>query len=84
MESYNMHTTKHAGPDRGDYHHSLSHVKHCFNYLRQALMCAADMTFEVLQVAGDDAMPGVNGWGVEHVCRDWNAVWKWTEERRAT
>ena len=52
-----------------DNYHSAAHVKHCFDYLRQALMCAADMTLELLRPPQEGKIPGVHGWGVEHVCR---------------
>ena len=47
-------------------------------------MCAADMTLEPLRPPQEGKIPGVHGWGVEHVCRDWDEVRMWTEERRAT
>ena len=59
-------------------------MEHCFDYLRQALMCAADMTLEPLRPTPKGKMPGVNGWGVQHTCRDWEKVRSWTEKRRAT
>ncbi|KAM3418124.1 hypothetical protein BST61_g6329 [Cercospora zeina] len=46
------------------------HVYHCFDYLRQALMCAGDTALEKFD-------PGSNvtfGWGVSHVCKDWDAL----------
>ncbi|KAL9032285.1 MAG: hypothetical protein Q9214_008030, partial [Letrouitia sp. 1 TL-2023] len=64
--------------------HSTAHMKHCFDYLRQALMCAADLTLEPLRSPREGSMPGVNGWGVGHICRDWEGVREWTEKRRAT
>ena len=67
-----------------DNDHSAAHVKHCFDYLRQALMCAADMTLEPLRPPQKGKILGVHGWGVEHTCRHWDEVRMWTEERRAT
>ena len=53
------------------------HIGHCFDYLRQAIQCAGDMTLE-------PAMPGdegaVDGWGVLHQCRDWSTAFRWTQE----
>ena len=74
--------------NENDDHHPAAHVKHCFDYLRQALMCAADMTLEPLRPPQRPPQKGkilgVNGWGVEHTCRHWGEVRMWTEERRAT
>ncbi|PVH84629.1 hypothetical protein DL98DRAFT_584185 [Cadophora sp. DSE1049] len=36
------------------------HVGHCFDYLRQSILCSADLTLENTGV----------GWEVEHLCRD--------------
>ena len=53
------------------------HIGHCFDYLRQAIQCAGDMTLE-------STMPGdqgaVDGWGITHHCRDWDQAYKWTLE----
>ncbi|KAK3393280.1 hypothetical protein B0H63DRAFT_457892 [Podospora didyma] len=52
------------------------HAAHCFDYIRQALMCAADTSLEGLTKAGP-------GWGSEHVCKDYDAVLKWANEHGA-
>ncbi|KAH7907580.1 hypothetical protein BJ138DRAFT_1014251, partial [Hygrophoropsis aurantiaca] len=39
------------------------HTHHCLNLLRQAVLCAADVT-----------LSGMDGVGVVHVCRDWGCV----------
>ncbi|KAF7798154.1 hypothetical protein EIP86_009370 [Pleurotus ostreatoroseus] len=48
------------------------HLTHCLNYLRQSVLCAADLTLE------PELWPGAGnvgqGLGVAHVCRDWSAV----------
>ena len=43
-------------------HHSPSHMKHRFDYLRQSLMCTADTTLESLQSDGGAPLPNVDGW----------------------
>jgi hypothetical protein len=55
-------------------------VKHCFEYLRQALICNADTTLEGLE----EDNSGVNGWGTMHQCCNFNAVLEWTRAQRAT
>ena len=64
--------------------HSVDHMKHCWDYLRQALLCYADDTLEPLREEGRPDLPGVNGWGVEHKCRDFDELMRWTARHRAT
>lgn len=49
------------------------HSAHCFNYIRQALMCNADLTLEGKTEAGP-------GEGHEHECVDYDAVLAWANE----
>jgi len=46
-------------------------VWHCFDYIRQALMCAGDMTVEWPRTEEDGRRFAVDGWGVTHECKDW-------------
>lgn len=39
------------------------HIGHCFDYIRQSIMCAADLTLE-----SDD------GWNEVHMCKDQSEV----------
>ena len=50
------------------------HVLHCFDYLRQGIMCAADSTLEWPRQEVDGRRFAVDGWGVEHQCADWVSV----------
>jgi hypothetical protein len=46
------------------------HIAHCFDYLRQAIMCAGDMTLEWANWKGKE--PRIDGWGMKHRgCRIW-------------
>ncbi|TKA79592.1 hypothetical protein B0A55_03354 [Friedmanniomyces simplex] len=47
------------------------HVFHCFDYVRQALMCAGDMTVEWPRTEADGRRFAVDGWGITHECKDW-------------
>ncbi|KAH9828457.1 hypothetical protein Tdes44962_MAKER02375 [Teratosphaeria destructans] len=47
------------------------HVWHCFDYLRQAVMCAGDMTVEWPRTEEDGSRFAVDGWGITHQCADW-------------
>jgi hypothetical protein len=49
------------------------HTAHCFNYLRQGLMCNADTTLEGKTEAGP-------GEGSEHECVDYDALLQWANE----
>jgi len=47
------------------------HVYHCFDYLRQALMCHADLTVEWPRTEADGRRFAVDGWNIEHQCKSW-------------
>ncbi|KAJ5503317.1 hypothetical protein N7463_006191 [Penicillium fimorum] len=59
---------------------SVAHLTHCFDYLRQSIMCFGDTTLEWLPAPPNDI--GSTGWGYEHICRDFNAISLWAEEHR--
>ncbi|KAI1108591.1 hypothetical protein F5Y14DRAFT_73982 [Nemania sp. NC0429] len=54
------------------------HIRHCFDYIRQALMCSADATLEPV----DPVLGGVTGWNGTHVCSDFRTVAAWAEGHR--
>lgn len=64
---------------------SSEHVRHCFNLLRQAVLCASDTTLDPLDVikAGRKVATGADGVGTTHVCRDWTKVYDfvWKNQR---
>lgn len=48
-------------------------------------MCTADTTLEELERNERGHVIGrVDGWGTEHVCRDWEAVKGWAQGHRGT
>ncbi|KAL4994489.1 hypothetical protein BDV10DRAFT_197510 [Aspergillus recurvatus] len=53
-----------------------SHIRHCFDYLRQTIMCAADTNLEVL----DKETHTTSGWGQPRICRDYERVFSWAEK----
>jgi hypothetical protein len=86
---YNNRTAKIWGEqelsDNERHHSRFVHVGHCFDYLRQAIMCAGDMT---LEWAGRDAdgniMAGPSGWGILHrQCRNWGQAYEWAAQHNA-
>ncbi|RVD89735.1 uncharacterized protein DFL_000728 [Arthrobotrys flagrans] len=52
------------------------HAAHCFNYIRQGLMCSADSTLE----GKTDEGPGE---GSEHECVDYDALLEWANKHSA-
>lgn len=55
-------------------HEVAHHSAHCFDYLRQSILCAADTSLEGKTEAGP-------GWGSKHQCKDYDAVLAWANER---
>jgi hypothetical protein len=57
-------------PDKND-HEMLYHEVHCFEYLRQTLMCNMDVTIEYPAVDSNtgEAKGFINGWDVAHTCK---------------
>ncbi|KAJ3577660.1 hypothetical protein NPX13_g2903 [Xylaria arbuscula] len=60
------------------HHAKPSHLRHCFDYLRQTIMCAADTNLEPLI----EGRGGVNGFGSERKCRDFDRVSAWADTWR--
>lgn len=59
------------------------HALHCFDYMRQAVMCSADMALEGLETTFPDHNGGSDGWDSKHVCKDWSQVTSYLERVRA-
>jgi hypothetical protein len=49
------------------------HSAHCFDYIRQSIMCNADTSLEGKTEAGP-------GWGSTHECKDYDAVLAWAND----
>ncbi|KAK1978230.1 hypothetical protein LZ30DRAFT_729540 [Colletotrichum cereale] len=56
----------------------LEHLNHCWDYVRQTIMCQPDLTVEW---RGEHEG---TGWGYERQCKDWGAVYDWLEKHRIT
>ncbi|KAI0536239.1 hypothetical protein GGR58DRAFT_503462 [Xylaria digitata] len=64
-----------------DYH---AHFLHCIDYLRQAVMCSADMALELHDPSdADDLGPQDGGWNGYHVCKDYTQVLGYLEDQIA-
>ncbi len=61
----------HSHPGRPD---------HCFDYLRQVIMCNLDLTYETARVDIDGKRRVADGWGSVHQCKDWSAINGWMME----
>ena len=57
-------------------HTRSSHLRHCFDLLRQSIECAADTNLEPV----DFELGGVTGWGFDRNCRNFEAVVEWAED----
>lgn len=54
-------------------------MAHCFDYLRQGIMCSADSSIE----PAVDTANGFLGAGFPRQCRDFGELRFWAEEHRA-
>ncbi|KAI1330606.1 hypothetical protein F5Y16DRAFT_362247 [Xylariaceae sp. FL0255] len=70
-----------SGHELPDDHHW--HMIHCFDYMREAVMCNADMALEGLEHTFPDHNGGSDGWDSTHVCKDWSQVKTYLESVRA-
>jgi len=60
------------------------HWQHCFDYLRQSLMCLSDLTLENLEKNDrGQEIKRVDGWGTTHMCPDYGAIVEWAEKARS-
>ncbi|KAF1835600.1 hypothetical protein BDW02DRAFT_597222 [Decorospora gaudefroyi] len=64
---------------------ALGHNDHCFNYLRNALLCCGDTTLEgQAQTPELKDIAGTDGTGAVHVCRNYEEIAAWAEKKRFT
>jgi hypothetical protein len=54
----------------GELDHA-EHMNHCFDYLRQTIACAGDMSMEWPRTEPDGRRFAVDGWGIPHECKSW-------------
>ncbi|KAK2052779.1 hypothetical protein LY76DRAFT_526000 [Colletotrichum caudatum] len=59
-----------------------THFFHCIDYLRQAVMCSADLALEPHHSTdADDNGPGDGSWNGMHVCKDYSQVVKYLDRQ---
>ncbi|CAL3963528.1 unnamed protein product [Diplocarpon coronariae] len=61
-----------AGGEK-EFAEDVLHVSHCFDYIRQGIMCAGDMSLEGAASTDVGKESNVDGMGWPHQCRSWNA-----------
>lgn len=68
----NRSTIPHLGPE-DPMPRSVNHMFHCMDYLRQTILCNADLTIEWEALTVKERLPTghIDGYGVTHQCRDW-------------
>ncbi|KAF3905774.1 hypothetical protein AA313_de0203935 [Arthrobotrys entomopaga] len=62
----------------GSHDHDVVHTKHCLEYLRNSIVCAADSALEPWKTD----LNGVDGFGNTHMCRDFEGLFGWAERYR--
>ncbi|KAF8514434.1 hypothetical protein BU17DRAFT_52579, partial [Hysterangium stoloniferum] len=62
--------------------YAAAHTQHCLRYLRQAVLCSADMTLEETVWKTNlhgKRVPAADGVGMVHRCKDWTVLREWME-----
>ncbi|PTB43049.1 hypothetical protein M441DRAFT_454983 [Trichoderma asperellum CBS 433.97] len=68
-------------PEKSDIHSGAQeHVQHCFRYLRQSVTCCGDTTLE--GHIPNSPLNGTDGTGAVHVCKNFDAIRSWAENKR--
>ncbi|KAF1918579.1 hypothetical protein BDU57DRAFT_203922 [Ampelomyces quisqualis] len=63
----------------------VGHNDHCFNYIRNALICCGDTTLEgQSQAKMFEHIAGTDGTGAVHVCRNYDEISAWATKHRIT
>ncbi|KAK5989597.1 Oxidase ustYa [Cladobotryum mycophilum] len=68
----------------GEITHIDGHTLHCYDYLRESIICAADSSLEPFRSRFDGGTEGngVDGFGTVHQCRDFKQLFEWSEKFR--
>ncbi|KAI8948280.1 hypothetical protein F4801DRAFT_557793 [Xylaria longipes] len=59
------------------------HLTHCFDYIRQGIMCCGDVALEGEQTTFPEGFEGSDGWDARHVCKDYDQILAYLNENRA-
>lgn len=58
----------------------IPHIDHCFDFLRQTIMCFGDTTLEGQSPYREKFL--VDGNGAQHMCKNFDEVFEWAESVR--
>ncbi|KAI1489094.1 hypothetical protein F5X96DRAFT_642251 [Biscogniauxia mediterranea] len=56
-------------------------LSHCFDYLRQSIMCCGDVALEGQQTTFPAGFDGSDGWDAKHVCKNYEQVFQYLEDK---
>ncbi|TLS27202.1 hypothetical protein PpBr36_04901 [Pyricularia pennisetigena] len=59
------------------------HINHCFEYLRQTIMCCGDTALEGEATTFPENETGSDGWDATHICKNYDQIHSYLEEKRA-
>jgi len=79
-----IHNRTISAEDRNSEESKIYHVDHCFDYLRQSIMCYGDTALEGIANTFPEGVVGVDGWNVKHVCKNYDTLISYAELNRAT
>ncbi|KAG9235084.1 hypothetical protein BJ875DRAFT_282507 [Amylocarpus encephaloides] len=77
VDSYHMLTVSNGTRFGFDGKRNDYHAAHCFEYLRNQILCMSDMTLE-----GSQSVLNSTGDGQAHMCRDRSEAIEWIESKR--
>ena len=63
--------------------HDNEHMDHCIEYMRQSVICNADLALET-SYETNKGHRYVTGWETTHVCNDWTELMTWSANNRFT
>ncbi|RFU32353.1 hypothetical protein B7463_g3991, partial [Scytalidium lignicola] len=66
-----------------EFKETVWHSGHCFEYLRQSILCCGDTALEGKQTSFPDKnLPGSDGWDAKHICRNYDQIRNHLERNR--
>ncbi|KXT01278.1 hypothetical protein AC578_7071 [Pseudocercospora eumusae] len=80
-----MNKDHHSNLDTPRNHaHDDEHIMHCFDYLRQTIMCTGDTALEgadpdAVALGLDTLEHGTSGLATTHICKNFDAIFKYAE-----
>ncbi|PNH43307.1 hypothetical protein VD0004_g4149 [Verticillium dahliae] len=77
-DDHDQHDGEAHNPEDGGFH-----LQHCFEYLRQSILCCGDVALEGTQTTFPPGFEGSDGWDAKHVCRDYEQVKTFLDAKRA-